>query len=139
MVLQQTTAVPTDLLLEDNTALSTAQRITIGYDIQFTGVNDFDFSGDAEPITINATVGNATIGVSTSSATFDLTKSVAPYMDHGPISYLSDDTRVFKRQPGDPKMFPHVERADARRRRSQHLHNGCHQCAAQCGVASGRL
>jgi hypothetical protein len=107
-VLLQTTAVPTDLLLEDNTALTSAQRITIGYDIKFTGVNDFSFSGDAEAITINATVGSNAIGVSTSSATFDLTKTVAPYMDHGPISYLSDDVRVFKRQASDGQMLPQL-------------------------------
>jgi hypothetical protein len=105
-MLQETTAVPYDLLLENDSALNAAQRITIGYNIQFTGVDDFNFSGDAEPITINASVGTTALGVSTSSATFDLTKTVAPYMDHGPISYLSDDTRVFKRQPTDPQMFP---------------------------------
>jgi hypothetical protein len=105
-VLQQTTAVPTDLLLEDDSALTSAQRITIGYDIKFTGVNDFNFTGDSETITINATVGSNAIGVSTSSATFDLTKTVAPYMDHGPISYLSDDVRVFPRQVSDGQMFP---------------------------------
>ena len=108
VALQQMTAVPNDLLLEDNGALSSAQRITIGYDIKFTGVNDFNFSGDSETITINATVGSNAIGVSTSSATFDLTKTVAPYMDHGPISYLSDDVRVFKRQASDGQMFPQL-------------------------------
>jgi len=106
VTLNDTSAVATDLLLEDNSALTTAQRITIGYDIKFTGVSDFGFSGDAEPITINASVGNAGTGVSTSSGVFDLTKTVAPYMDHGPISYLSNDVRVFKRQASDGQMFP---------------------------------
>jgi hypothetical protein len=35
-----------------------------------------------------------------SSATIDLTKVDSPYMDHGPVSWLSNDTRVFKLQPG---------------------------------------
>lgn len=71
-------------------------------------MNDFNFSGDSEPITINAMVGSNAIGVSTSSATFDLTKTVAHYMDHGPISYLSDDVCVFARQTGDGQMFPQL-------------------------------
>jgi hypothetical protein len=104
--LQQMTAAANDLLLEDNGALGSAQRITIGYDISFSGINDFNFVGDAEPITINATVGTVAIGIASSSAEFDLTQSVAPYMDHGPISYLSNDTRVFKRQASDGAMFP---------------------------------
>lgn len=104
--LQQMSASANDLLLEDNNALGSAQRITLGYDISFSGTNDFNFTGDAEPITINATIGTVAIGLASSSAEFDLTKSVAPYMDHGPISYLSNDTRVFKRQTSDGAMFP---------------------------------
>ena len=88
----QMTAKINDLLLEDNNALGQAQRITFGYDISFTGVNDF--TADVVPIQIDASIG----GVA-SSATIDLTQVDSPYMDHGPISYLSDDTRVFKLQP----------------------------------------
>lgn len=82
-----------DMLLENNNALNQAQRITFGYNISFSGVNDF--TADVVPIQINAGIG----GVS-SSATIDLTRVDSPYMDHGPISWLSNDTRVFKLQPG---------------------------------------
>jgi hypothetical protein len=82
-----------DMLLENNGALNQPQRITFGYNISFTGTNDFVL--DVNPFQLNAT----THGVS-SSATIDLTQVDAPYMDHGPISWLSNDTRVFKVQPG---------------------------------------
>jgi len=82
-----------DMALENNGALTQTQRITFGYNIYFTGTNDFTL--DVVPVQINATV----LAVS-SSATIDLTKTDAPYMDHGPISWLSNDTRVFKLQPG---------------------------------------
>ena len=87
------------LLLEDPTSLGSAQRVTLSYNILFSGVGDF--INDDNPMTVNASVGNSGIGISTSTAVIDLTKTVAPYMDHGPISYLSDDTRVFKLQPGN--------------------------------------
>src|ERR1700674_2156328 len=80
------------LLLENNNALNQAQRITFGYKISFQNTNDFP--ADRVPIQINASVQ----GVS-SSAPIYLTKVVSPYMDHGPISWLSNDTRVFKLQP----------------------------------------
>ncbi|HEX7140335.1 MAG TPA: hypothetical protein VF219_20965, partial [Vicinamibacterales bacterium] len=67
-------------------------RITFGFRISFQNTNDF--TSDRVPIQINASVQ----GVS-SSATIYLTKVVSPYMDHGPISWLSNDTRVFKLQP----------------------------------------
>jgi hypothetical protein len=82
-----------DMLLENNGALNQPQRITFGYNISFTGTNDFAL--DVNPFQLNA----STHGVS-SSATIDLTQVDAPYMDHGPISWLSNDTRVFKVQPG---------------------------------------
>jgi len=82
-----------DMLLEDNSALNQVQRITFGYNISFTGTNDF--TSDVVPIQVTA----STQGLS-SIATIDLTQVDAPYMDHGPISYLSSDTRVFKLQPG---------------------------------------
>ncbi len=89
---QMTTQI-NDLLLENNSALNQAQRITFGYNISFTGTNDFGL--DVVPIQVNATIG----GVS-SSAIIDLTQVDSPYMDHGPISWLSNDTRVFKLHPG---------------------------------------
>jgi hypothetical protein len=82
-----------DMLLEDNSSLNQAQRITFGYNISFTGTNDF--TSDAVPVEVIASIQ----GLS-SSATIDLTQVDSPYMDHGSISYLSDDTRVFKLQPG---------------------------------------
>ncbi len=82
-----------DMLLENNGALTQPQRITFGYNISFTGTNDFVL--DVNPFQLDASIQ----GVS-SSATIELTKVDAPYMDHGPISWLSNDTRVFKLQPG---------------------------------------
>jgi hypothetical protein len=86
-----------DMLLENNSALTTAQRITFGYNISFTGTNDFGL--DVTPFQLTA----STHGVS-GTAEIDLTQVDAPYMDHGPISYLSNDTRVFKVLNGKP--FP---------------------------------
>jgi L-Lysine epsilon oxidase N-terminal/L-lysine epsilon oxidase C-terminal domain len=82
-----------DMLLEDNSALNQVQRITFGYNISFIGTNDF--TSDVVPFELIANIQ----GLS-SNATIDLTQVDSPYMDHGPISYLSDDTRVFKLQPG---------------------------------------
>lgn len=82
-----------DMLLEDNSALNEAQRITFGYNISFTGTNDFNL--DVVPIQVRATIQ----GLS-STATIDLTQVDSPYMDHGPTSWLSIDTRVFQLQPG---------------------------------------
>jgi L-lysine epsilon oxidase C-terminal domain len=82
-----------DMLLEDDGALGQAQRITFGYNFSFTGTNDF--TSDVVPIEVIASIQ----GLS-SNATIDLTQVDSPYMDHGSISYLSDDTRVFKLQPG---------------------------------------
>jgi hypothetical protein len=86
-----------DMLLEDNSKLTTAQRITFGYNISFSGTGDFNL--DVAPFQLTA----STQGVS-STAVIDLTQVDAPYMDHGPISYLSNDTRVFKLQPN--QNFP---------------------------------
>ena len=80
------------MLLESND-LNAAQRITFSYNISFSGVSDF--TADVVPILITASIG----GVS-SSATINLTKVVSPYMVDGAISWLSNDTRVFKLQPG---------------------------------------
>jgi len=91
----QMTALINDMLLENNSALNQAQRITFGYNISFSGVNDF--TTDVVSIQINASIS----GVS-SSATIDLTMVDSPYMDHGPISWLSNDTRVFQLQPQQP-------------------------------------
>jgi L-Lysine epsilon oxidase N-terminal/L-lysine epsilon oxidase C-terminal domain len=82
-----------DLTLEDNGALNQAQRITFGYNITFTGTNDF--TTDVVPIQLNASIQGVF-----SNAVINLTKVDSPYMDHGPISWLSNDTRVFKVQPG---------------------------------------
>jgi len=82
-----------DVLLEDGSALNSSQRITFGYNISFTGTNDF--TADVVPIPVTATIQ----GVS-STAIIDLTQEDSPYMDHGPISILSNDTRVFKVIPG---------------------------------------
>ena len=82
------------VLLENNAALNQAQRITFGFSISFQNVNAF--TSDRVSIQINASVQ----GVS-SSAPIYLTKVVSPYMDHGPISWLSNDTRVFKLQPNE--------------------------------------
>ena len=86
-----------DMFLEAPGSLGQVQRITFGYSISFTGTNDF--SSVVVPIELTATIG----GVS-SNAEIDLTPVDAPYMDHGPISWLSNDARVFKLQPGEP--FP---------------------------------
>jgi hypothetical protein len=80
-----------DMLLENNGALNQPQRITFGYTLSFKGTNDFTL--DVVPIQLTASIH----GVS-SNATIDLTRVDAPYMDHGPISWLSNDTRVFKVQ-----------------------------------------
>lgn len=80
-----------DMLLENNGALNQAQRITFGYNISFSGTADFNL--DVVPIQLMASIQ----GLS-STATIDLTQVDAPYMDHGPISWLSNDTRVFKVQ-----------------------------------------
>jgi hypothetical protein len=93
------TASITDMLLENNGALNQPQRITFGYTISFTGVQDF--TTDVVPIQLNANIGGLT-----ASATLDLTKVDAPYMDHGPISWLSNDTRVFKLQAN--QSFPNT-------------------------------
>lgn len=89
----QMTQQVNDMLLEDNNALTQAQRITFGYNISFTGTNDFTL--DVVPIQVNAGIQGMT-----STATIDLTQVDSPYMDHGPISWLSNDTRVFQLQPG---------------------------------------
>jgi hypothetical protein len=81
-----------DMLLENNAALNQAQRITFGYNISFTGTTDFNL--DVVPIQLLA----SKLGVS-SIAVIDLTQVDSPYMDHGAISWLSNDTRVFKLQP----------------------------------------
>src|SRR5271157_1374931 len=57
-----------------------------------SGIRDFNL--DVVPIQLTA----STHGVS-STAVIDLTQVDAPYMDHGAISWLSNDTRVFKLQP----------------------------------------
>ena len=80
------------MLLEDNNALGSVQRITLGYNITFSGVDDF--TNAVVPIQVIAAIQ----GVS-SSAVIDLTPINSPYMDHGPVSWLSNDTRVFKLQP----------------------------------------
>jgi len=89
----QMSVMVNDLLLEDNSALTSAQRITFGYNISFTGTDDFTL--DVNPLQLTA----STHGVS-GSAIIDLTQVDAPYMDHGATSWLSNDTRVFKIQPG---------------------------------------
>jgi len=94
----QMTQAAHDMLLEDNSALTTAQRITFGYSISFSGTGDF--GPDVTPFSLTA----STQGISSGPAVIDLTQVDAPYMDHGPISYLSNDTRVFKLQP--TQKFP---------------------------------
>lgn len=86
------TITPADMQLEDNN-LSQTQRITFGYDIAFTSTNAF--TQEDVPETIGASVA----GLSTVT-TIDLTTRQHPYMVHGPTSWLSADTRVFKLQPG---------------------------------------
>ena len=87
------TVLPHSLLLENNGALTQAQRVTFGYNLQFTDTTAF--AADVVPILITAQIS----GVS-SSASFYLTKKVDPYLVDGAISWLSNDTRVFKVQPG---------------------------------------
>jgi hypothetical protein len=82
-----------DMTLENNGALNQAQRITFGYNIYFTGVADF--TTDVVPIQVGAVIQGVI-----ATATIDLTQVDSPYMDHGPISWLSNDTRVFQLQPG---------------------------------------
>lgn len=88
----QMTQLVNDMSLENNGALNQPQRITFGYNISFTGTNDF--TTDVVPIQLIASI----LGL-TSIAVIDLTKVDSPYMDHGAISWLSTDTRVFKLQP----------------------------------------
>jgi L-Lysine epsilon oxidase N-terminal/L-lysine epsilon oxidase C-terminal domain len=91
----QMTANVNDMLLENNNALNQAQRVTLGYNISFTGTSDF--TAPVVPIQLNANIQ----GVS-STATIDLIQADSPYMDHGPTSWLSNDLRVFKLQPNQP-------------------------------------
>jgi hypothetical protein len=115
--LQQITAAANDLLLEDNNALGNAQRITIGYDISFSGINDFNFSGDAEPITINATVGNAGIGVAI--VELRVRSDQVRGAVHGPRRDFVSQQRHPRVQAagqrrGDVPSVPGVKRADPR-------------------------
>jgi hypothetical protein len=87
------TIKPADLSLEDSSNLNNVQRITFGYNISFSNVNDFT----SEDVLINLTA--AIAGLSCFS-TLDLTTRQHPYMVAGPISWLSADTRVFSLQPG---------------------------------------
>jgi hypothetical protein len=91
--LQQMTQQVNDMLLENNGALTQAQRITFVYNISFTGTNDF--VSTVNPIQLTASIQGYS-----SVAVIDLTQLDAPYMDHGAISWLSNDTRVFTLQPG---------------------------------------
>jgi L-Lysine epsilon oxidase N-terminal/L-lysine epsilon oxidase C-terminal domain len=87
------TIVVNDVVFESSAALNQAQRITFGYNIGFTSTEAFTAEDVPVPIT-------ATIAGLSGSATIDLTKQLHPYMDHGPTSWLSTDTRVFQLQPG---------------------------------------
>lgn len=87
------TALPHSLLLENAGALNQVQRVTFGFNLKFTDVTDF--TADVVPILISAQISGVF-----SSAPFYLTKKVDPYMVDGAISWLSNDTRVFKLQPG---------------------------------------
>ena len=73
----QMTAAVNDMLLENNGALGQAQRITFGYNITFTGANDFTTA--VVPVQVTATIQ----GVG-SSGIIDLTPIDSPYM--GPPS-----------------------------------------------------
>ena len=114
------TITPADMELEDNN-LSQTQRITFGYDIAFTSTNAF--TQEDVPETIGASVA----GLSTVT-TIDLTTRQHPYMVHGPTSWLSADTRVFKLRarrevrPADPGHRP--EQVHRRRDRQPPLSSG---------------
>jgi hypothetical protein len=91
------TIKPADLALEDSSHLNNVQRVTFGYNMSFSNVNDF--TSEDVLITLNASIA----GLSCFS-TLDLTTRQHPYMVAGPISWLSADTRVFSRQPPNGKF-----------------------------------
>jgi hypothetical protein len=97
-----------DMALDNSANLNQVQRITFGYRITFTSTAAFT----AEDVTIN--LGASVAGLSCSSS-IDLTTRQHPYMVAGATTWLSADTRVFKRQPqgmfaqqtlqNDPNVF----------------------------------
>jgi hypothetical protein len=70
------------------------QRITFGYNIGFSNTNAF--TAEDVPILLTATI----VGLS-GNAIIDLTLQPHPYMEDGATSWLSADTRVFRRQTGE--------------------------------------
>jgi hypothetical protein len=85
---------PNDIAFENSNDIHQNQRITFGYNIGFT--NTSAFTAPDVPLPLTATI----IGLS-GNAVIDLTLQSHPYMADGATSWLSADTRVFRRQPGE--------------------------------------
>jgi kumamolisin len=77
-------------------------RFTFRYDVAFSGVTGFPTPpAELTNITIAASVtGAVTSWVVTSSAVIALSGQSSPFMVPGPISWLSNDIRVFQLEPG---------------------------------------
>jgi murein tripeptide amidase MpaA len=97
-------ASPPDL--EDPGALDTPQRISFPFEIDFTDASAF--TSETRQIYVQASLAGLT-----DVAPIELIEQPNPYMDDGPITWLSTDVRVFQLRPnGAVNMFSNVTLPD---------------------------
>ena len=97
-------ASPPDL--EDPGALDTPQRISFTFEVDFT--NASAFTSETRQIFVQASLAGLT-----DVAPIELIEQPNPYMDDGPITWLSTDVRVFQLRPNSAvNMFSNVTLPD---------------------------
>jgi kumamolisin len=77
-------------------------RFTFAYNLAFSDVSGFPSGPDQlKTVTITASVtGQVTDDTATASAPIELSTQSGPFMVPGPVSWLSNDIRVFQLEPG---------------------------------------